>query len=438
MIKRIKCKTCGGERDMLESGDHFICTSCGTIYDLEYIANSFYTPLLIEISFLIRDLDQLSGTPIDRSDDGEEEPEFEISDRDELNSEDAELTDADKAFLMAKEISLAGKAKFCLDGYVYRNAVEQDPDRASAFIDAVLNYNKNNIAACLIKAWENTWSIPKYTMSRTGDAPWESLDSLPVSFEGETNVKFSQELFTQVRSKELADHLQSILNLLLSSIRNALSEQLCLKTYHIASTLLDLYEVFLELNTLDNLKECPIVEKYGEYLEYELAMEECKNRLQSTAAARLTELDVSDVALDAEHPHFYDAFPDIPNWACHLAEVEYRTAEEIWEKTVVSNVDLQTGQVSAPHQLQVHEGIWVIDLLLGRYTNVDAEKIADTGLHELQIAQKMVKKLLNVIHAVESFSFSTLKDEDVVSSFGNAEELEKKLSHIDGELSKRL
>lgn len=423
---------------MLESGDHFICTSCGTIYDLEYIANSFYTPLLIEISFLIRDLDQLSGTPIDRSDDGEEEPEFEISDRDELDSEDAELTDADKAFLMAKEISPAEKAKFCLHGYVYRGKVEQDPDRASAFIDAVLNYNKNNIAACLIKAWENTWSIPKYTMSRTGDAPWESLDSIPVSFEGETNVKFSQELFAQIRNKELADHLQSVLNLLLSSIRNAPSEQLCLKTYHIASTLLDLYEVFLELNTLDNLKECPIVKKYGEYLEYELAMEECRSRLKRAAAARLTTLDVSDVDIDAERPHFYDNFPDIPNWVCRLAEVEYRTAEEIWEKTVVSNVDLQTGRVSAPHQLQVLEGIWVIDLLLGRYTNVDAEKIADTGLHELQIAQKMVKKLLNVIHAVESFSFSTLKAEDVVSSFENAEELEKKLSHIDGELSKRL
>lgn len=252
IIKRITCKTCGDERDMSVSGDQFICTSCGTIYDLEYIAESFYTPLMIEISFMINDLKELCENPIDISETEMEAPEFEFDDSEELDSEDAELTDEE--FLAAEEISPVEKAKLCLYGYFYRAAAEKDPDSASAFIDMVLVYDKTNFVACLIKALESIRSIPRYIISRTGDAPFESLDSIPVSFAGEDGVKLSQELFTRICNKNLAKHLQSILSLLLTSIQNAPSEELCIKTYQLASTILDLYGVFLELNTLSNLK----------------------------------------------------------------------------------------------------------------------------------------------------------------------------------------
>lgn len=435
MIKRIKCKTCDDDRDMLVSGDHFICTSCGTVYDLEYIASSFYSPLMIEISFMINDLNELSGTPIGISEAEMEAPEFEFGDSDQLDSEDTELTDEE--FLAAEEISQVEKSKFCLYGYFYRATEEKDSNSASAFIDTVLIYDKTNFAACLIKALESTWSIPLYIISRTGDVPLESPDSSSVSFAGEDGVKLSQELFTRICNKNLAKHLLSILSLLLTSIQNAASGELCIKTYRIASNILDLYGVFLESNTLSNLKEWPTIERYGEYVDYGLAIAECQSRLQSEATTRLFELGVSDVDLDGEHPHFHDSFPDIPNWVYHLAETEYQTAEEIWEKTVVSNIDLQTGQVSDPHQLQVLEGIFVIGLLLGRYTDIDAEDVAGAGLHELQIAKKTLNKLLNVIRAVDSFSFRVQKPKGIVFSSGSTEKLEKKLSLIDEELSKR-
>lgn len=435
MIQRITCKTCGDERDMSVSGDQFICTSCGTIYDLEYIAESFHTPLMIEISFMINDLKELRENPIDISETEMEAPEFEFGDSEQLDSEDAELTDEE--FLAAEEISSVEKAKFCLYGYFYRAAAEKDSNSASAFIDTVLIYDKTNFAACLIKALESTWSIPLYIISRTGDVPLESTDSSSVSFAGEDGVKLSQELFTRICNKNLAKHLQSILSLLLTSIQNAPSEELCIKTYQIASTILDLYGVFLELNTLSNLKEWPTIERYGEYVDYGLAIAECQSRLQGAATTRLFELGVSDVNLGAEPPHFHDSFPDIPNWVYHLAETEYQTAEEIWEQTVVSDVDLQTGQVSDSHQLQVLEGIYVVGLLLGRYTDVDDEDVAGAELHELQTAKKTLNKLLNVISAVESFSFCVQKPEGIVFSLGSTEELEKKLSLIDEEVSKR-
>ena len=436
MIRRIKCKTCDDDRDMSVCGAGYICTSCGTVYDLEYIATSFYTPLMIEISFMINDLNQLSGNLIDVSDEETIAPEFEISDIDEPNLEDAEITDEE--FLAAEEISQVEKAEFCLCNYLYHAIEENSPDNASAFIDTVLRFDKTNFVACLIMALESCWSIPRYTISLTGNAPAESLDSLPISFAGEDDVKFSQELFTQICNNDLAKHLQSILNLLLTSVRNTPSEELCRKAYHIASIILDLYEVLLQLNTLSNLKEMPTVDRYKGYLDRGLAMTECQNRLQKAATNRLIELDVCDVDLDGDQPHFQDGFPDIPKWSCHLAETEYRTAEEIWEKFVISNIDPQTAQVNDPHQMRVLDGIFVSGLLLGQYTNVEAEEVVNAGLHDLQIAQKMVMKLLDVIGAVESFSFRTLKVEDIIPSLGSAEELEKKLSLIDEELSKRV
>ena len=436
MIKRIKCKTCDDDRDMTVCGDRFICTSCGTVHDLEYIATSFYTPLMIEISFMINDLNKLGGKPIDIPDEEELAPEFETSDGDELVLEDAEL--AVEEFLAAEEIGQVEKAQFCLYNYYYHAVEENSPDNASAFIDTVLRFDKTNFVACLIKALENCWSIPRYTISLTGNAPAESLDSLPVSFAGEDDVKFSQELFTRICNNDLAKHLQSILNLLLTSVRNTPSEELCRKAYHIASIILDLYEVLLQLNTLSNLKEMPTVDRYKEYLDRGLAMTECQTRLQKTATNRLVELDVSDVDLDGEQPHFQDNFPDIPKWSCHLAETEYRTAEEIWEKFVISNIDPQTAQVDDSHQMRVLDGIFVSGLLLSQYTNVEGEEVVNAGLHDLQIAQKMVKKLMEVIGAVESFSFRTLKVEDIIPSLGSAEELEKKLFIIEEELAKRV
>lgn len=65
------------------------------------------------------------------------------------------------------------------------------PDNASAFIDTVLRYDKTNFVACLIKAVESCWSIPRYTISLTGNAPAESLDSLPISFAGEDRFLLS-------------------------------------------------------------------------------------------------------------------------------------------------------------------------------------------------------------------------------------------------------
>ena len=436
MIKRIKCKTCAEDRDMSICGEHFVCTSCGTAHDLEYIASSFYTPLMIEISFMINDLNELGGKLTDIPDEEELAPEFETDDSGELVIEDAEL--AIEEFLSAEEISQVEKAQFCLCNYLYHAIEENSPDNASAFIDTVLRYDKTNFVACLIKAIENCWSIPRYTISLTGNAPAESLDSLPISFAGEDDVKFSQELFSRICNIDLAKHLQSILNLLLTSVRNTPSEELCMKAYHIASIILDLYEVLLQLNTLSNLKEMPTVDRYKEYLDHGLAMSECQSRLHNAATNRLIELDASNVDIDGEQPHFQDGFPDIPKWACHLAEAEYRAAEEIWEKFVVSNVDPKTARVNDPQQMRVLDGIFVSGLLLGQYTNVEAEEVVNAGLHDLQIAQKMVKKLLDVIGAVESFSFRTLKSEDIVPSLGSAEELKEKLSLIDEELSKRV
>lgn len=430
MIKRIKCKTCGDKRDMLESGDHFICTSCGTIYDLNYIADSFYTPLLIEISYLIQDLDELSSDPNDGSDEDADAPEFEIGDSDELDPEDAELTDED--FWTAEEISPIEKAKSCLSGYLYRDMVENDPDSASAFLDTVLRYDKNNIIACLIKALEDTWDIPQYTISITGDMSCNSLDTLPFSFGGKTDVTFDQELFVRMSRDKLVKHLQSILNLLLTSVQNAPSENLCAKAYRIASTLLDLYGVFLRLNALENLKVLPLYKSVMEYFEYRLAIGECQGRLKRTATARLTELGDPNTDL----PDFHDFFPETPNWACCLAETEYRTAEEIWEKMVVSHVDRETGQVSKEYLLQMIDPIFVVRLLLGQYMDVDAAKVAGLELRELQILQKMVKKLSDVYCSIKSFHLPKL--EDAAQSLVDPAELEKFLSFIDEELSKRL
>lgn len=79
----------------------------------------------------------------------------------------------------------------------------------------------------------------------------------------------------------------------------------------------------------------------------------------------------------------------------------------------------------------------MIGLLLGRYTDVDVKDVAGAGLHELQIAKKTLNKLLNVIRAVDSFSFRVQKPKGIVFSSGSTEKLEKKLSLIDEELSKR-
>lgn len=438
MIKRIKCKNCNDDREMSVCGEQFICTTCGTSHDLEYIATSFFTPLMIEISYMINDLDELCGGLIDDSE--ENELEAEIDETEAIDTEDFEAEDAvlvDEEFLSSEEISKEEKAVFCLVN-VYSLAIEEgSTDRISAFVDAVLKYDNTNFVACLIKALIDITSIPRYVFSRIGDAPVESLDSVPVSFDGDQDIKFSQALFTQMHNNDLAKHLQSILNLSLASIRNAPSEGLCLKVYHIAAMNLDVYEVLLQISTLNNLKEMPTLERYREYIDYGLAMSACKERLQQAATARLDQLGARQVNFDMEEPHFHEFFPDIPNWGCHLAEVEYRTAEDIWEKDVIARIDRHTGQVDELRQLQVLDSIYVVALLLGQYTDVDKDKASNANLHELKIAQKMISLLLNIKSAEESFSFKYIKNTGLKTTIESAEELTQKLAIIDEELAKR-
>lgn len=434
MIKRIKCKTCGEDRDMLVRNGQFICSSCGTVYDLEYIANSFFTPLMIEISYMINDLHELCGGLTYGSD--EDELEAEIDETEELSAEDKELIDED--FLSSEEISKEEKAIFCLVN-VFSLAIEQNnPDGISAFIDTVLKYDKTNFVACLIKALDSTAAIPRHIFSRVGDAPVESLDSVPVALNGEDDITISQALFNRICNNDLAKHLQSVLNLLMTSILNAPSEGVCLKVYHIATMDLDLYEVLLQTNTLNNLKVMPTLDRYREYLEHDLAMSACKERLKQATTARLNKLGARHVDFDVEEPRFREFFPDVPNWGCHLAEVEYQTVEDIWENAVIARVDRQAGQVDELRQLQVLDGIYVVALLLGRYTDVDADKADSADLQELKIIQKMISLLLNVKSAVESFSFKRIKSEDILQSTESSEDLAKKLAIIDREISKRI
>jgi len=191
------------------------------------------------------------------------------------------------------------------------------------------------------------------------------------------------------------------------------------------------------MNTLNNLKELPTLDKYQEYIEHGIAMRGCKERLQQAANVRLKQLDAHQVNFDVEKPHFQDFFPDVPNWECHLAEVEYRTAEEIWEKDVIARTERQTGQVDELRQLQVLDAIYVVSLLLGQYTSVDADKSNDADLHELKIAKKMITQLLNVISATKSFSFKRIKSDEILETIESADELENKLAIIDEELAKR-
>ena len=434
MIKRIKCKTCDDVRDMLEQDGQFICSSCGTVYDLEYIANSFYTPLMIEVAYMINDLGELCGG----LDHGSEEDELdaEINETEELSAEDMERIDEE--FLSSEEVSKEEKALFCLVKVGCIADKKGDNDEISAFVDTVLKYDNTNFVACLIKALIDTTSIPRYVFSRPGYVPLESLDLLPVAFDGEDDIKVSQALFTQIHNKDLAKHLQSVLNLLLTSIRNAPSEGLCLKVYHIAAMNLDLYEVLLEANTLHNLKMMPTLDRYREYLEYELAMSASNKSLKQATTARLNQLGARQVDFDVEEPHFHEFFPDVPNWGYHLAEMEYQTVEDIWEKAVIARLDRQTGKVDAILRFQVLDGIYVVAALLQRYTNVDADEANDADLPVLRIAQKMISRLLNVMSAVESFSFERVKGEDVLQSIESAEELTKKLAIIDREISKRI
>lgn len=294
MIKRIKCKTCDDDRDMIVCGDRFFCSSCGTAYDLEYIAKEFFTPLMIEVSYVLNDLNELGGGAIYGVGTDESEAESGISVIEELSPEDmedpkgTELTD--EQFLSSVDISEVEKATYCLCNYYYYAAEKNDPDEASAFVDTVLNYDSDNFVACIIKALENTMAIPQYILSRNGNVPMESLDSVPLSFDGVDGVKFSQELFARICNNELADHLQKTLNLSLTSIRNTPTEELCRKIYHIAEMNLDLYEVLLQINTLNNLKELPTVERYREYIDHGFAIIECQKRLQQAVAARLSEL----------------------------------------------------------------------------------------------------------------------------------------------------
>lgn len=432
MLKNIHCDICNRSQNMIEKDGYFTCTACGSKYDLQYIIDSFATPLMCEAIEICLGLEEWQEN---------EENIFIEQFKGELveNEDVQDNTDDEEAFFAAEDIPDKVKTEYCLRNYLYYRIGKEDVSKADFYLKKSTIFDKENFISYLFSALEV--EVSSYMLTRNNDQIRTNI-STPAVVLADTggSIAFDEKMFSSIYDTTLAKQLKTVLGLFSSAIKYAPSENLCLRVYDIATVSIDRIRAGNGLLILHNLKESLDSDKYMKYLESSIAIAICHSSLQEVTEGRLQKLGAEKIERNKRVLHFNDDFQDIPSWDYCLCEAEYSTAKEIWDRDVAKYIDPATHQLDLDYSLRAIDGITVVRAILYRLCD-HIENLSEMDLNNLLFLRKVTQwtidveqEIGNIVVKKETGETISLKlQEDSTRVYA----LQQKVALIDAELGKR-